>query len=47
MGAKVVELPVQWSYSKDTSMKLSQDVFGMFKELLRIFVQAHFPESEK
>jgi glycosyltransferase involved in cell wall biosynthesis len=47
MGAKVVELPVQWRYSKDTSMKLSRDIFGMFRELLRIFVQAHFPESEK
>jgi hypothetical protein len=47
MGARVVELPVQWRYSNDTSMRLSRDIFGMFRELLRIFVQTHFPESDK
>jgi hypothetical protein len=42
LGAKVVELPVHWHYNRDSSVKLSRDVMGMFKELLHIFVQARF-----
>lgn len=41
-GVKVVEMPVEWHYNTDTSMRLSQDVLGMFKELVHIFFQARF-----
>ena len=40
VGAKIVELPVQWHYNKDSSMRLSRDIVGMFNELLRIFLNA-------
>ena len=42
LGAKVVEMPVHWHYNKGSSMRLKRDVFGMFKELMRIFVRARF-----
>jgi len=46
-GAKVVELPVQWHYNPDSSMKLSRDIMGMFKELMHIFLQARLlPSTE-
>jgi len=41
-GVKVVEMPVEWHYNTDTSMRLSQDVLDMFKELVHIFFQARF-----
>jgi glycosyltransferase involved in cell wall biosynthesis len=41
-GVKVVEMPVEWHYNTDSSMRLSQDVLGMFKELVHIFFQARF-----
>jgi glycosyltransferase involved in cell wall biosynthesis len=40
IGANVVELPVQWHYNADSSMRLSRDIMGMFRELLHIFIQA-------
>jgi dolichyl-phosphate beta-glucosyltransferase len=40
IGANVVELPVHWHYNADTSVRLSRDVMGMFRELLHIFIQA-------
>ncbi len=47
LGAKVVELPVQWYYNQDSSMRLSRDIMGMFRELMRIFLQARLlPSSE-
>ncbi len=42
LGAKIVEIPVQWNYSQDTSMRLSKDVLGMFNELVHIFWQTRF-----
>jgi hypothetical protein len=39
-GAYVVEIPVQWHYARNSSMRLSQDTIEMFKELLHIFVRA-------
>ncbi len=39
LGAKIVEMPVQWHYSPDSSMKLRREVVGMFRELLEIFVR--------
>jgi glycosyltransferase involved in cell wall biosynthesis len=47
IGAKVVELPVQWHYNRDTSVKLSRDIGGMFRELLHIFLQARFHELDE
>jgi glycosyltransferase involved in cell wall biosynthesis len=41
-GAKVVEMPVEWQYNADSSMRLSKDVSGMFRELIHIFFQANF-----
>lgn len=41
-GVNVVELPVEWHYNADSSMRLSKDILGMFKELVHIFFQAHF-----
>jgi dolichyl-phosphate beta-glucosyltransferase len=38
LGAKVVELPVQWHYNKDSSVKLSKDAMGIFRDLLHIFL---------
>ena len=47
LGANVVELPVEWHYNPDSSMRLSRDIMGMFKELMHIFVQARLlPTSE-
>lgn len=46
LGGKIVEIPVQWRYNKDSSMRLSRDVFGMFSELVRIFLQARFGTSD-
>ena len=47
LGAKVVELPVQWHYNPDSSMRLSRDIMGMFRELMHIFLQARFfPSNE-
>jgi dolichyl-phosphate beta-glucosyltransferase len=46
LGAKIVEIPVQWQYNKDSSMRLSRDIFGMFRELLSIFFQARFGSSK-
>jgi dolichyl-phosphate beta-glucosyltransferase len=40
IGANVVELPVHWHYDTDSSMRLSRDIMGMFRELLHIFIQA-------
>jgi len=45
LGARVVEMPVQWHYNRDTSMRLSRDVIGMFKELMRIFAQTRLRAS--
>jgi glycosyltransferase involved in cell wall biosynthesis len=45
LGANIVELPVHWHYSKDSSMRLSRDIMGMFRELLRIFTQARLLRS--
>jgi dolichyl-phosphate beta-glucosyltransferase len=45
LGAKVVELPVHWHYNRDSSMRLSKDVMGMFRELLQIFIQARLRGS--
>jgi GT2 family glycosyltransferase len=45
LGANVVELPVHWHYNKDSSMRLSRDIMGMFRELLRIFTQARLLRS--
>lgn len=45
LGARIVEMPVQWHYNRDTSMRLSRDVIGMFKELMHIFVQARLRAS--
>ncbi len=45
LGAKVVELPVQWHYNPDSSMRLSRDIMGMFRELMHIFWQARFSPS--
>jgi glycosyltransferase involved in cell wall biosynthesis len=47
VGAKVVELPVQWHYNSDSSMNLSRDIWGMFKELMHIFLQARILHSNK
>jgi glycosyltransferase involved in cell wall biosynthesis len=41
-GVNVVEMPVEWHYNTDSSVKLSKDILGMFKELVHIFFQAHF-----
>ena len=47
VGAKVVELPVQWHYNPDSSMRLSRDIMGMFRELMHIFFQARLlPSSD-
>jgi GT2 family glycosyltransferase len=46
LGATIVEMPIQWRYNKDSSIRLSRDVFGMFSELLRIFFQARFGRSD-
>jgi len=40
VGARVVELPVQWHYNPDSSMRLSRDIMGMFRELMHIFFEA-------
>jgi glycosyltransferase involved in cell wall biosynthesis len=45
VGAKVVELPVHWHFSKDSSLRLSRDIAGMFRELLYIFLQARLIQS--
>lgn len=46
-GASVVELPVQWHYNPDSSMRLSRDIMGMFRELIHIFLQARsLPSSD-
>ncbi len=42
-GVNVVEMPVEWHYNTDSSMRLSKDIFGMFRELVHIFFQARFP----
>jgi len=47
IGANVVELPVQWHYNADSSMRLSRDIMGMFRELLHIFLQARILGSEE
>jgi dolichyl-phosphate beta-glucosyltransferase len=47
IGANVVELPVQWHYNKDTSMRLSKDILGMFRELMHIFLQARILKSSE
>lgn len=47
VGAKVVELPVHWHYDKDSSVRLSRDIVGMFRELMHIFVQARFLPSDE
>jgi len=41
-GVNVVEMPLEWHYNADSSMRLSKDILGMFKELVHIFCQAHF-----
>jgi glycosyltransferase involved in cell wall biosynthesis len=46
-AAKVVELPVQWHYNPDSSMRLSKDILGMFRELMHIFVQARLLPSNE
>jgi glycosyltransferase involved in cell wall biosynthesis len=46
-GASVVELPVQWHYNPDSSMRLSRDIMDMFRELMHIFLQARsLPSSD-
>lgn len=47
VGAKVVELPVQWQYNQDSSMRLSRDIMGMFRELMHIFMQARLLPSNE
>jgi dolichyl-phosphate beta-glucosyltransferase len=47
IGANVVELPVQWHYDADSSMRLSRDIMGMFRELLHIFLQARILGSDE
>jgi dolichyl-phosphate beta-glucosyltransferase len=47
IGANVVELPVQWHYNADSSMRLSRDIMGMFRELLHIFLQARILGSDE
>jgi glycosyltransferase involved in cell wall biosynthesis len=47
IGANVVELPVQWHYNADSSMRLSRDIMGMFRELLHIFLQARILKSDQ
>jgi dolichyl-phosphate beta-glucosyltransferase len=47
IGADVVELPVQWHYNADSSMRLSRDIMGMFRELLHIFLQARILGSDE
>jgi dolichyl-phosphate beta-glucosyltransferase len=42
-GVDVVEMPVEWHYNADSSMRLSKDILGMFRELVHIFFQARFP----
>lgn len=42
-GVNVVEMPVEWHYNADSSMRLSKDILGMFRELVHIFFQARFP----
>jgi glycosyltransferase involved in cell wall biosynthesis len=47
IGANVVELPIHWHYNADSSMRLSKDIMGMFRELLRIFFQARLLGSDQ
>jgi dolichyl-phosphate beta-glucosyltransferase len=47
IGANVVELPVQWHYNADSSVRLSRDIMGMFRELLHIFLQARILTSDQ
>jgi glycosyltransferase involved in cell wall biosynthesis len=42
LRARIVEMPVEWHYNPDSSMRLRRDILGMFSELLHIFAQAHF-----